>query len=635
MTSVIPRSSHASIVTGSTLDPFNQDNHHRYSASIGTSYDHSRNHSRAVSQSNPFEVIYSSQDLTFDTSTAQPNLTVPRQVPSARNFRQHSPWHSQSNYDLIAENIETGRSPISEIANNSSSSNNNTHPVVTVVGSPALNRSGSTISRLATLRNRNRIKQRNKTIKRKVLLKDGLESKPKDEKQEQKVEKTSWFSWPKFTFPVLRKRSLKYRSVHNGQTPNFVTRHEFLKFLQMSNYNQVVGSSLPHKMKMWNYTQPLHPHPLLHWHVEEFGKKDYVAKSINLHSRTNSVSVIDVLYQNYKTRAFEVAKRKHSRNRSGVDYMKVPPPFQKLYPQDAILLCKREVHQINTKLLVEVLLRRTVAAKMEYRLKQHGVDLGTANHSSSLSFSSSSSSLSHSDNNQPPQRGNQGGESSKQRSNSPGSRTYHNDNLILQNETIFKDIISGSSDQSPKDRSGKIYFQLQSNSSISSNRLFFTNPFTLDPKTNSLAKGLNEPRQKPMYQLTPQQHRSHSTLSSEDKTFESFSSSEYENSSPRVQGIDSFRDSFSTLSRDKVRKSESTTNTSILHYLDHLSLEVGSVLEELDPEHDGISTKVVRKDLLPTSTSTMKLGSRRTVPKNIVEPAGIIEKLNEYDLRVI
>lgn len=138
-----------------------------------------------------------------------------------------------------------------------------------------------------------------------------------------------------------------------------------------------------------------------------------------------------------------------------------------------------------------------------------------------------------------------------------------------------------------------------------------------------------------MYQLTPQQHRSHSTLSSEDKTFESFSSSEYENSSPCVQGIDSFRDSFSTVSRDKVRKSESTTNTSILHYLDHLSLEVGSVLEELDPEHDGISTKVVRKDLLPTSTSTMKLGSRRTVPKNIVEPAGIIEKLNEYDLRVI
>ena len=658
MTSVIPRSSHASIVTGSsTLDQFNQDNRNRYSTSIGTSYGHSRAHSRAVSQSNPFEVIYSSHDLTFE-STGQPYLTVSRQppapAPSIPNLGQHSPWHSRSNYDLITENIVTSKKPISEILNNSSSSsnsrainnnnnnnNNNNHPVVTVVGSPALNRSGSTISRLATLRNRNKIKQRNKTIKRKDLLKEKLESKPStDGKQKHRTEKTSWFSWPKFSFPVLRKRSLKYRSVHNGQTPNFTTRHEFMNFIQMSNYNQIVGSSLPQRMKMWNYTQPLHPHPLLHWHIEDFREKEPAVKPTITHSRKASVSVLDILYQNYKARAFEVAQRRHYKNLSGVDYMKVPPPFQKLYPEDAALLSRREVHQINTKLLVEILLRRTVAAKMEHRLKQNGAGIDKVEQSSTLSFSSLSSASppsSSSSGNSTGKRHTKGGAHSKRRSNSPGSGTHHNDNLVLQNEAIFKEAISKSIDHSPKDVKERAIFKSEPKPIMSSNKL--VNQFTLDPKTNILAKFMNGGTQnrtggEHIYHLVPQQNKSRSTLSSDDKTFDSSSSGDYNNNTlPRERRSYSFGDSFSTQSRDKVRKSESTTNTSILHYLDHLSLEVGSVLEELEPDRNGSGSTTVRlKDSLPKVPSTMKLGSRHIVPKNIVEPASIIEKLNEYDL---
>ncbi|KAG5420338.1 hypothetical protein I9W82_002219 [Candida metapsilosis] len=654
MTSVIPRSSHASIVTGSSLDPFNQENDYRYPASIGTSYGHSRTHSRAVSQSNPFEVIYSNQDLTFDSTKPQ-SLTVPKQKPSARNFRQHSPWHSQSNYDLIAENIKTGKSPVSELANNSSSStdNNNSsgnhHPVVTVVGSPVLQRSGSTISRSATLRNRNRIKQRNKTVKRKDLFKEKPEFKPNEEnKKKSNEQKAPWFSWPKFTFPVLRKRSLKYRSVHNGQTPNFTTRHEFMNFLQMSNYNQIVGSSLPHKVKMWNYTQPLHPHPLLHWHIEEFGKKDTtIIKSGNLHSRTESVSVLDVLYQNYKTRAFELAQRRYYKRRRGGDYVKVPPPFQKLYPQDAILLSKRELHQLNTKLLVEILLRRTVAAKLEYRLGQHGTGLRSAS-INSFSSSPSSSSSSHSQSTTPSSSSSQSRartspsgrtdrrDHPKTRFSSPGSGAYQNDNLALQNQGIFQDIIPSSNGPSPKDKGGATYFQSQPKSNISSKHSLFANPFTLDPKPNIARKNEGtSPHQakqaKPIYELTPQQQRSRSTLTSE----ESSASSDYKNSPLLAKESDSYTDSFTNVSSNKMRKSDSTTKTSILHYLDHLSSEASSVLEELDVGHVDGGTSVVKKSSTQQSPSAKKLGSRRTVPKNIVEPAGIIKKLNEYDLRVI
>ncbi|KAI5962917.1 hypothetical protein KGF57_001357 [Candida theae] len=702
MTSVIPRSSHASIVTGSTLDPFNQESHHRYSASIGTSYGHSRKPSRALSQTNPFEVIYSSQDLTFDSS-AQHNLHMPKQKPSPQNFHQHSPWHSQSNYDLIAENVKTGRSLVSGIAYTGSSNNDDQqrnvssssqHPVVTVVKSTSLKRSGSTVSRSATLRNRNRIKQRNKTVKRKDLLKDELEFKPSDEKrteQKHKTKKESWFGWPKFNFPVLRKKSLKYRSVHNGQNPNFTTRHEFMNFLQMSNYNQVVGSSLPHRMKMWNYTQPLHPHPLLHWQVVDFAEKDApattiaapiapvtVTKSLNLHSRTGSMSVIDVLYQNYKARAFEMAQRHYSKRRHGKEYMKVPPPFQKLYPQDAVLLSKREVHQINTKLLVEILLRRTVAAKMEYRLRQHGFEFESGHSDSSSSASSwsssspppplrsspaarssissspSSSSSSLSSGKYSPHGHTHRGRRSKGNPNFAATGPYHNDNLVLQNESIFQNIIASSNNQSPKDTSSVMYFQSQSKGDTTRNSSFFTNPFTLDPKS-TITRILNDnmqshhPRKAPrkqMYQLTPQQQRSRSTLSSDEDTQDPFANNAYETFSPIEKNSDSYRDSLSTSSRDKMRKSDSTTNTSILHYLDQLSSEVDSVLEELDTDQElGGGSRDIKetkkkkknkkKEIPGKSTSTMKLGSRRTVPKNIIEPARIIEKLNEHDLHLI
>ena len=68
-----------------------------------------------------------------------------------------------------------------------------------------------------------------------------------------------------------------------------------------------------------------------------------------------------------------------------------PPKFEELYPQDAKLLSSRELSDLNTKILFDILIRKTVAAKMGYRLKPAGNSF-MGQHLTSLSSSFSSSS---------------------------------------------------------------------------------------------------------------------------------------------------------------------------------------------------------------------------------------------------
>ncbi|WLF78865.1 hypothetical protein PVL30_002610 [Lodderomyces elongisporus] len=186
-------------------------------------------------------------------------------------------------------------------------------------------------------------------------------------------------------------------------------------FLKLCNYDDLVASMLPKKTKYWKYKEPLHPHPKLHYKVGDVeGAMDTGYIGVSHHSRdtsfakstnnltskrpsiataTNPDQLLNALYKDYQKRAFEVSKQSSRRT---------PPKFESLYPQDSFLLSKKELNHLNTKLLMNVLLRRTVAAKLEYRLNNNrGILLPhfiqkSLSSSSSSSTSSSASSSAHS-----------------------------------------------------------------------------------------------------------------------------------------------------------------------------------------------------------------------------------------------
>ncbi|CAI5755961.1 unnamed protein product [Candida verbasci] len=184
---------------------------------------------------------------------------------------------------------------------------------------------------------------------------------------------------------VKRQRSLKFKSVSN-----FKDRFEFLQFLKLANYEKLVNGLLPSRMKVFKYTKLLNPIPKLTYEVVKFGSIKKKGHRYN----TSQIDFMEIIYQKYKETIF---------NQS----YKIPPNFEHLFPKDSKLLNKRELNQLNTKLLFEVLLRRTLAAKMEYRLKQN-------NHT----FSNSSSSSSNS-----------------------SSTNSNNSNEDLSNDNIFQDLI--------------------------------------------------------------------------------------------------------------------------------------------------------------------------------------------------
>ena len=123
-------------------------------------------------------------------------------------------WHNSQNYEEISKNIHhrTTSSGLPIKPAPSSSSPSPPPPILTVLDDPLFTKTtGSLISRLATLRNRNRIKRRNKTVKKA----DIKQNKP-------------------LKFPIRRKRSLQYKK--RPQAPLFDNKKQMMDFLMNSNY---------------------------------------------------------------------------------------------------------------------------------------------------------------------------------------------------------------------------------------------------------------------------------------------------------------------------------------------------------------------------------------------------------------
>ncbi|KAI5962659.1 uncharacterized protein KGF55_003735 [Candida pseudojiufengensis] len=723
MTTAIPRSSHASIITGSTSDPFRQSYQaHKHSDSFGSNLSSTQNkvYSRPLSTSNPFEIIYTDEDFTTTHTKQQQRQQKPSNpsviqsgsdaiIPQELSIQlPQNQWHNSENYNLISHNISTGGGSFNLLKDPSKSSveskvNQNHHPIVTLIDPDSIKRSGSQLSRSATMRNRNKIKSRNKTVNRKEIHKGfvldernfnisnneklgGLSS---NNSSPPRSPKSSNSIWPKFIFPVLRKKSLKYQSVSKS-IPNFKNEDQFRNFINSTNYNEKVLSMLPHRIKMWNFTEPLHPHPLLNYKVIKTNKIEPKLHNHHRHSRSNSINLMDSLYSCYRSKVFQLNQQLKSHPSGKLQkYQIIPPKFQKLYPQDSILLSKKELNRLNLNLAVEILLRRTVAAKMEYRLKHNGLDFNKVDQSSSSIFSSSSASSSlnssssssssstyetHDIESSASSTSSSNPSNHPQKSKSPkdslssnnSSDFYNNDDILLQNQSMFNDLLitnsnpsyteSGNHHKPPKSHSNN----LEDNQAPSApTRL--RNPFSLDPRANSYDQsiGLSHPK-------SNQSSTSQLDLSKDDKynnsrnnlnSSLSLSSITYSNNRKSNSFSNSLSSSILTSThKQPKRKSINTSNTSCHSILydndnDTQSNEAQLFNNELSPKNENfhclvndfkIDINELRDETRNyNSTSHLKrsykvhtfekLGSKKTIPGNIIDPDSIIKNMNGYD----
>lgn len=243
-------------------------------------------------------------------------------------------------------------------------------PVITIID-PSPQRQGLVISRLATLRNRNLIKKRNKMIKKNDL-------KNADEFNG-KSNPTSWrIRLRRYLFPIRRQSLLKYRAIRN-QKPDYNTDVELARALSRTNAANVIKYLLPNEADFYRYHQLFRANPLRQCSRYKVvtGKLGYyeiapkpamqilapLKDSFRKNGQPITVSNINLyntVYLRYRQEVFNG------------NYQTVPQ-FQQIFPNDLSLLLTNEVNRANRTILLELLLRRTVAAKIEYRLKEFGI----------------------------------------------------------------------------------------------------------------------------------------------------------------------------------------------------------------------------------------------------------------------
>lgn len=183
-------------------------------------------------------------------------------------------------------------------------------PILTILESQS-GTSGSIVSRLATLRHRKNVIRRNKTIKKK----DIKEHKP-------------------LKFPTRRKRSLKYKSIHVKS--KFDSKKQMLEYMKGISYYDLVHNLISASFKLYKHTKILRPRPKITY--ESFGMPE---------PETPQVSIKEYdIYNKYRNLIYEGKYR--------------------VEELDQVVL---HDEKLNRRLLFEILLRRTVAAKMDYRIR--------------------------------------------------------------------------------------------------------------------------------------------------------------------------------------------------------------------------------------------------------------------------
>lgn len=377
--------------------------------------------SEEAKRSNPFDVLYE-----------------PHKVHSPSHY--NTPLSQSFRYLEMEHNNVMNR----DWGVNDTSYNN----IVTVIDSTdSINRTGSMISRSATLRNRNRIKTRNKMVR-----KNDIDSDPEKAKRKSKLA---------FLFPVRRERSLKQKPkyVPLNRSPKFTNAQEFQQFFDKSNSANLLAEMLPPKMNHFKYKRLFLPDPKLitsnaYYQItrnnsfiinpKTQASKMIISLPIKDTFTKNGVKNEPDLDQQLQTPDF--GSEAYNKYRISVFSNKLSsvPTFYQLFPEETNLgmINASEHEQINKTLLFEVLLRRTVAAKIGYRLKHNGHfnrksnnNVSSNGDSTSESHSSSSSDNERFDNQNLPKL-------SKSHTNSSSNdESINTDELLKQNASLYSGVL--------------------------------------------------------------------------------------------------------------------------------------------------------------------------------------------------
>ena len=224
---------------------------------------------------------------------------------------------------------------------------------------------GSVISRSASIKHKDGIKKRNKIGNKEI-----------EGDSEGKQKKKQPFS---FIFPVKRRTSLK---APKRNRPNFTTEDELTEFIR---HASISGSDdlLPIRRALYKYSYLFLLHPLLRkklvereklTNTYELSSKKGVAAAISgpLHeTATKNNQIMDPEAKKEERDSF--LDRVYSRYHDAIFEKKgfTVPRFYQIFPEERklALLRRREVNRFDRTILFEILLRRTLAAKINFRLR--------------------------------------------------------------------------------------------------------------------------------------------------------------------------------------------------------------------------------------------------------------------------
>lgn len=451
-------------------------------------------------------------------------------------------------------------------------------PVVTIIGEQSiLKRASSVISSEASLRHRNSIRNRSRMVRRAdlqppqkphspVLIAPQPATPPKPSRR------------LRFTFPVRRQKSFKrashYRSLAAGPA-KFETASDLYNFYYNQDAARVIRELLPHSMLFHAYTNLPSINPTLHQRLRRTVMDSTYTSNVVDSSRPISAPVVGTFRKKNAplgdpTNTYDLARAVFDKYRNAVFANKrtTPGTFYEMFPEErsSTLVSPEDADFYTTRLCLEVLLRRTTAAKIKYRLKGNKRPK-MANGSDIDSSPDSDSSASQSNKNESlPRLSADSGESD--------SDSVNTDDLMQQNASLYSGLLP-----SPQ---------------ISYSSNIFGSDFDL-PINETNLKQVSPPLKSPIldtrrfsqdsYRLQPM-NRSMVTLSSSEESV-----SPARQASGELLTIDSEvrnsstskEDSSREFSRDKRRKSLSTAHSSLLHDLDGLTSELSSYMKD---DHD-------------------------------------------------
>lgn len=336
--------------------------------------------SRSISR--PFEILY----LSHPSSQKSP-------MPKRLDYRDFHNYKTAS-YIEIEDAIRSGRSKT-----NCASSPVSVAPAVTHVDNLNVRRTGSLMSKSPTLRRRNTFRNRNRMQKRSASpQKDNLSSlffsgQSKAKKSRNRTSKLS------FVFPIKRRTSYKYFPVSRAlpKERKFTSQQDIDDYFVNGNILALMKDVIPRTMAVYDFKHPTHMRPKLISQPCKFAiSRD---ARFTLLEREPSIALADKIPlkgeklvesassatngTNHNDDASSgnslLAKRRTFLNAVQTKYRavvfaeggKLPQKVQDAFPFEGDMMTEEEKESMNTQILLEILLRRTVAAKVEFRLMQN------------------------------------------------------------------------------------------------------------------------------------------------------------------------------------------------------------------------------------------------------------------------